>query len=66
MPVTVTEGLAATDKGLFYNQQEWFEEYTCCEGLYYKGEHSDSSGFFSDVESSYDESNRDTDYFEEA
>ena len=65
MPVTVTGGLAATDKGLFYNQQECFEEYTYGEGLYYKGEHSDSSGFFSDVESSYGESNRDSDYFEE-
>ena len=65
MPVTVTGGLAATDKGLFYNQQECFEEYTYGEGLSYKGEHSDSSGFFSDVESSYGESNRDSDYFEE-
>ena len=46
MPVTVTEGLAATDKGSFYNQQAWLEEYPYGERLYYKGEHSDSSDFF--------------------
>ena len=47
MPVTVTEGLTATGKGSFYNQQAWLEEYTCGEGLYYKEkEHSDSSDFF--------------------
>ena len=46
MPVTVTEGLAATDKGSFYNQQACLEEYTYGEGLYYKGEHSDGSDFF--------------------
>ena len=58
MPVTVTEGLAATDKGSLYNQQAWLEdeEYTYGEGLYYNREHSDSSDLFSDVESSYDES----------
>ena len=42
MPVTVTEGLAGTDKGSFCNQQAWLEEYTYGEGLYYKGEYSDS------------------------
>ena len=46
MPVTVTEGLAATDKGSFYNQQACLEEYTYGEGLYYKGENSDGSDFF--------------------
>ena len=65
MPVTVTEGLAATDKGSFYNQQAWLEEYTYGESLYYKGEYSDSSDFFSDSESSYGESDSDSDYFEE-
>ena len=65
MPVTVTEGLAATDKGSFYNQQAWLEEYTYGERLYYKGEHSGSSDFFSDSESSYGESDSDSDYFEE-
>ena len=65
MPVTVTESLAATDKGSFYNQKAWLEEHTYDEGLYYKGEHSDSSDFFSDVESSYGESDSDSDYFEE-
>ena len=47
MPVTITEGLAATDKGSFYNQQARFEEYTYGKGLYHKGKHSDSSNFFS-------------------
>ena len=65
MPVTVTEALAATDKGLFYYKQAWLEEYTYGEGLYYKGEHSDSSDFFSDVESSYAKSDSNSDYFEE-
>ena len=65
MSVTVTEGLAATDKGSFYNQQAWLEEYTYGEGLYYKEEHSDSNYFFADVESSHDESDIDSDYFEE-
>ena len=67
MPVTVTEGLASTDKGSFYNQQAWLEdkEYTYGEGLYYKGEHSDSSDFFSDVERSYGEYDSDSAYFEE-
>ena len=65
MLVTVTEGLAATDEGSFFNQQAWLEKYTYGEGLYYKGEHSDSSDFGSDVESSCGESNSDTDYFEE-
>ena len=46
MPATVIEGLAATDKGSFYNQQAWLEEYTYGEGLYYKSEHSNSSDFF--------------------
>ena len=45
-PLIVTEGLAATDKGSFYNQQAWPEEYTHGEGLCYKREHSDSSDFF--------------------
>ena len=66
MPVTATEGLAATDKGSLYNQQAWLEEYTVGEGLYYKGEHSDSSDFFSDVESSYGECDSDSDYLEES
>ena len=35
------------------------------ERLYYKGEHGDGSDFFSDVESSYGESDSDSDYFEE-
>ena len=35
------------------------------EGLYCRGEHSDSSDFFSDVESSYGEPDSDSDYFEE-
>ena len=65
MPVTVTEGLAATDKGSFYNQQACLEEYTYGEGLYYKGENSDGSDFFSDVESSFGESDSDSDYFKE-
>ena len=65
MPVTVTEALAATDKGLFYNQQAWLEEYTYGEELYCKGEHSDSSDFFSDVESSHGKSDSNSDYFEE-
>ena len=65
MPVTVTEGVAATDKGSFYNQQALLEEYTYGEGFYYRGEHSDSSDVFSDVESSYGESDSDSDYFEE-
>ena len=65
MPVTVIEGLAATDKGSFYNQQAWLEEYTFGEGLYYKGEHSDGSDFFSDVESSYGKCDSYSDYFEE-
>ena len=65
MPVTVIEGLAATDKGSFYNQKVQLEEYTYGEGFYYRGEHSDSSDFFSDVEGSYDESDSDSDYFEE-
>ena len=46
MPVTVTEALAVTDKGLFYNKQAWLEEYTYGEALYYKGEYSHSSDFF--------------------
>ena len=46
MQVTVMEGLAATDKGSFYNQQAWLEEYTFGEGLHYKGEYSDGSHFF--------------------
>ena len=37
MPVTVTEGLAATDKGSFHNQQAWLEEYTFGEGYIIKG-----------------------------
>ena len=65
MPVTVTEGVAATDKGSFYNQQALLEEYTYGEGLYYRGEHSDSSDVFSDVESNYGESDSDSDSFEE-
>ena len=65
MPATVIEGLAATDKGSFYNQQAWLEEYTYGEGLYYKREHSNSSDFFSDVKSSYGKSDSDSDYFEE-
>ena len=51
---------------MLYNQQVWLEEYTNGEGLYYKGEHSDSSDCFSDVESSNSESDSDSDYFEEA
>ena len=47
MPVTITEGLAATDKGSFYNQQALLQEYTYGKGLYHKEEHSDSSNFFS-------------------
>ena len=35
MPVTVTEGLVAIDKGSFYNQQASLEEYTYGEGLHY-------------------------------
>ena len=47
MPVTVTEGLTATGKGSFYNQQAWVEEYTYGKGLHYKEkEHSGSSDFF--------------------
>ena len=57
--VTVTKGLAATDKGSFYNQKAWLEEYTYGEGLYYKGEHSNSSVFFH-VESNYGESDSDS------
>ena len=33
--------------------------------MYYKGEHGDGCDFFSDVESSYGESDSDSDYFEE-
>ena len=65
MPVTVTEDLSATDKGSFFNQQAWLEEQTYGEGLYYRGEHSDSNDFFSDAESSYGETDSDSDYFEE-
>ena len=57
--VTVTEGLVATDKGSFYNQKAWLEEYTYGEGLYYKGEHSNSGAFFH-VESNYGESDSDS------
>ena len=59
MSVTVTKGLAATDKGSFYYQQAWLGECTYVEGLYYKGEHSHSSDFF-DVESSFGESHSDS------
>ena len=55
---------AATDKGSFYNQQAWLEEYTCGEGLYYK-DIVTVVIFFSDVESSHGESESDSDYFEE-
>ena len=65
MPVTVTEDLSATDKGSFFNQQAWLEEQTYGEGLYYRGEHSDSNDFFSDAESSYGKTDSDSDYFEE-
>ena len=50
---------------MFYDKQAWLEEYTYGEGLYYKGEHSDSSDVFSDVESSYAKSDNNSDYFEE-
>ena len=65
IPVTVTKGLAATGKGSFCNQQAWLEKYTYGKGLYYKGKHSYSSDFFSDIESSCGESDSDRDYFEE-
>ena len=65
MPVTVTEGLAATDKGSFHNQQAWLEEYTFGEGYIIKGNIVTVVIFFSDVESSYGECDSDSDYFEE-
>ena len=46
MLVTVTEALAATDKGSLYHHQVWLDEYTYGEGLYFKEELSDSSDFF--------------------
>ena len=64
MPVTVTEGLAATDKVRFITNKHGLRN-TLME-KYYRGEHSDSSDCFSDVESSYGESDSDSEYFEEA
>ena len=67
MLVTVTEALAATDKGSLYHHQVWLDEYTYGEGLYFKEELSDSSDFFfSNVESSHGESDSDGDYCEES
>ena len=55
---------AATDKGSFYNQQAWLEEYTYGEGLYYK-DIVTVVIFFTDVENSHGKSESDSDYFEE-
>ena len=43
MPEERIQNLAETDRGLYYNQEEWLEEFLDDKGAFYNGIESDDS-----------------------
>ena len=43
MPEERRQNLAETNRGLFYNQEEWVEEFLDDKGAFYNGSESDDS-----------------------